>query len=81
MQIGTLRVSLNVAGAAVWVDGRAVETSAGELVFVDPGSHTIEARVAGSPPARKTVRTQAGSTEEVRCLLINTCHRVDGKRK
>jgi PEGA domain len=67
-QIGTLRVTVNVAGAHVFVDGRAVDDPAGE-VFVDPGTRTIEARVTGYSPAQQTLEVRAGTSERVELTL------------
>lgn len=47
-QIGTLRISVNVEGADVLVDGRLIGRSPlTQQVFVDPGKREIEARRAG----------------------------------
>lgn len=48
-QVGTLRISVNVDDAEVFVDGKFVGHSPlKKLVFVDPGKREIEARHAGA---------------------------------
>jgi hypothetical protein len=68
-QIGTLRVSVNVGGARLYVDGRPIEIAAGGGVYVEPGTRTIEARVAGYEPARRTIEIRAGKTETIDLVL------------
>lgn len=68
-QVGTLRVAVNVRGAQIFVDGRRVDDAAGEL-FVEPGSRTIEARLAGYPPVSSIVTARAGATERVELELV-----------
>ena len=69
-QVGTLHVRTIPSGAAVLVDGRPVEDLPDGLVFVDPGSRTVEARLQGYGTARKTLDAQAGSEQDVELTLV-----------
>jgi len=62
-KIGTLAITVNVGGAEVLVDGKSMGTSPlQEPIFVDPGSHTVEARKEGFPSARMTTTVAASSS-------------------
>ncbi|WP_104987011.1 PEGA domain-containing protein [Sorangium cellulosum] len=64
--VGAVTVSVPVVGAEVLVDGEAVGRSPLEgEVFVEPGEHRVEARLAGYAPASGTVRVAKGGTAEV----------------
>src|SRR5580704_3277106 len=69
-QVGTLHVRTSPSGAAVLVDGRPVEDLPDGLVFVDPGSRIVEARLQGYGTARKTLDAQAGSEQDVELTLV-----------
>lgn len=63
--VGTLTVHVDQAGAEVLVDGQAVGTSPLEApVFVEPGHHTIEARI-GSRFASIAADAPAGARQDV----------------
>jgi hypothetical protein len=66
LQVGALRVRVNVDGADVLVNGRVVGKSpiADEL-FVDPGAVKVEARLDGYTPAGQSVQLGKGDTREV----------------
>lgn len=69
-EIGAVRVSVNVPGAEVFVDGALAGRSPLEDdVFVDPGVHTIEARLAGYVTASRRVEAAKGSAIEVELAL------------
>ena len=62
-KIGTLAITVNVGGAEVLLDGKPVGMSPlSEPVFVDPGSHTIEARKDGYSSSKATTIASAGSS-------------------
>lgn len=69
-KVGGVRVRVNVAGAFVTVDGRALgqEPVDGE-VFVNPGVVAIRATAPGFEPAQRSVTVQKGSSAVVTLTL------------
>ncbi|MCC6559591.1 MAG: PEGA domain-containing protein [Polyangiaceae bacterium] len=69
-QVGAVVIEISEPGAQVLVDGEAVGTSplAGE-VFLDPGAHTIEARLAGFAGVSQQVEAAPGSSRRVALVL------------
>jgi hypothetical protein len=60
-KVEAIRLSVNVSGAEVRVDGRVVGRAPFlDPVFVEPGAHTIEALQDGFPAVRVTVEAKAG---------------------
>jgi hypothetical protein len=69
-QVGRIKVSVSVARADVFVDGKPVGlTPLGEDLFVDEGERTIEARLAGYEPASQTIKIAKGSAQLVTLKL------------
>lgn len=69
-EVGALRVIVARAGAQVLLDGKAVGTSPLEdSVFVDPGSHTLTAELAGFEAKAETVDAKAGAAQDVTLTL------------
>jgi hypothetical protein len=68
--IGTLTVTVSVSGAEVLVDGKPVGKAPleGEL-FVAPGKHRVEARLAGYETASRQLQAWKGSAETVALVL------------
>lgn len=68
--VGRLRVEVQQADAEVFLDGQPVGKSplAGEI-FVDSGSHQLEARKAGFFPAQETVELAKGQSRGVKLAL------------
>ena len=67
----TLRVVVNVEGATVLVDGKPVGTSPLENdVFVEPGTRTIGARLAGYADAEQAVQATQGGEQKVDLSLV-----------
>ena len=64
--VGTWRVTVNVPGAEVLVDGVKVGASplATEL-YLEPGAHSIAAKLGGYTPATRSVEAKAGASEEL----------------
>ena len=62
--VGVLRVTTSKPGAEVFVDGVSVGVSPlpGD-VYLDPGTHTIEARLDGFMPVQMTVTAVKGKTD------------------
>ena len=70
-QLGALRITLNVPGAKVSIDGRLLaETQSLAEVFVEPGPHTIVAELTGYASATATETATAGSPDEVKLTLV-----------
>ncbi|MDC3960487.1 PEGA domain-containing protein [Polyangium jinanense] len=79
-QIGTLRVTVDVKGAEVLVDGRSVGQAPVERpIFVEPGSYTIEARSPEKTPVSQKVALAAGAKLDVDLKLVPAC--VEGPKK
>ncbi|XXT25500.1 PEGA domain-containing protein [Sorangium sp. So ce429] len=69
-QVGAVTVTVGVAGAEVLVDGKAVGRAPVEgEVFVAPGEHRVEARLAGYAPASQTVRVAKGGAMKVELAM------------
>lgn len=65
-KIGTLLVKVNKPGAEVVVDGQVVgQAPLGREVFVDAGSHTVEARLGKERAEPVTVDLKAGDSRQV----------------
>jgi hypothetical protein len=61
-QLGSLTIAVDVPGATVLVDGATVGRAPVEMeVFVDPGSHTVEAKLDGYEDARVSVDVAKGA--------------------
>ena len=70
-QLGTLHVKASLADAKVSIDGKALDASQSlEEVFVEAGSHTVVAELAGYADATMTVLAAAGSSQEVALDLV-----------
>lgn len=67
-KVARVQVRINVEGARLMIDRRAVPEKTSE-VFVDPGSHTLVAWREGYQEARSTVQASAGSSHEVSLAL------------
>lgn len=66
----TFQIRVNLDGAQIFVGGRLVGMSPlGEPVFTDPGAVTIEASLAGHEPAKKTIQSAKGWSDEVELVL------------
>lgn len=65
-KIGTLIVKVNKPGADVVVDGKVVgQAPLRDDVFVDPGKHTVEARLGKEQAEPLTVELKAGDSRQV----------------
>lgn len=71
VQVGTVRVSVNIDGAEVLVDGKAVgRAPLGDTLFVDVGERTIEARLAGYESAKQTIKIAKAQAQAVKLTLV-----------
>lgn len=69
-KVGALEVRVSAAGAEVMVDGKRVGLSPLEVeVFVEPGAHGVEAKLAGHEDAREAVEVGAGASKVVELSL------------
>ncbi len=67
---GNLVVRANVAGAAVFVDGRQVGTTPlDEPLALPPGKHTFDVRAAGHEDAERTLEVQSDSKQVLDIVL------------
>lgn len=66
-RVVTLRIETDPPGADVWIDGQpAGRTPLAEPFFLEPGKHTVTARMASRPEAAVTLDKGAGTEEVVR---------------
>jgi hypothetical protein len=71
--VGSLTIDVDLAGAEVLVDGASVgKAPLAAEVFVDPGTHVVEARVAGRDPARQDTPVAAGGSASVHLVVPST---------
>jgi PEGA domain len=69
-QIGALRIKVSADKAEVFVDGKSAGLAPlPGVVFVDPGSRTIEAKLGGYDPASQAVDVKKGDASEVTLTL------------
>jgi PEGA domain len=69
-QVVALTISVNVDGAELLADGRSVgRAPLDREVFVDPGSRTIEARLADYSAAGTTITADKGASQTVTLTL------------
>ena len=78
-KIGTLVIAVNVGSAEVLLDGKPIGMSPlQEPVFVDPGSHTIEARKDGYVSAKTTTVVAAASSSPL-TIELQSAEQREGK--
>lgn len=63
----TVRIETEPPGADVWIDGQSAgRTPLAEPIFLEPGKHTVTARMASRPEAKVEIDKGAGVEEVVR---------------
>jgi dsDNA-binding SOS-regulon protein len=78
-QLGTLILRVSRPGAEVTVDGKRLEEApTGNEVFVMPGKHRIEAKLAGYEPAVTTIEVEKNTSREVALTLKPVEPRTSG---
>jgi hypothetical protein len=69
-QVTALTIKTNVAKAEVFVDGKSVGVSPlPEVVFLDPGTRTIEAKKPGYSTASRVFEAQKGESSDLTLVL------------
>src|SRR5262249_54129625 len=72
-KVGALAIKVGVDGAEVIVDGKPVgRAPLAEEVYVDPGPHTVEAKLAGYDAAKQAVQVPAGPAQSMTLALVAT---------
>jgi hypothetical protein len=72
-KVGQADVQVSVPGAEVYVDGKLIgKAPLEDPVFLDPGSHVIEARSEEYPAARVSIEAKAGVAQPVTLTLAKT---------
>lgn len=66
-KVGAVKVTVSDPGATVGVDGKQMDDLEGE-VFLDPGTHTVEARL-GERTASKPIEVVAGQAQSLELKL------------
>lgn len=70
-EVGKLKVRVSVQGADITVDGRPIGVAPlADEVFVDPGKHSIEARLGDYEAGRAEVEVARGASKEVMITLV-----------
>jgi hypothetical protein len=78
-QLGKLTLRLSRPGAEVAIDGKRLEEApTGTEVFVMPGKHRIEAKLAGYEPAVTTIEVEKNTSREVALTLKPVEPRTSG---
>jgi hypothetical protein len=67
----TVKLVIDTRDAEVWVDGQATSSRAPveEPLFLEPGKHTIEARLGPRRRATGSIEGAAGTTRELRLAI------------
>jgi len=69
-QVASLRVTAAPAGAEILVDGKLVGRSPLEgPIFVDPGTHRLDAQLDGYASNTSTIQAAAGSEQDIQLTL------------
>jgi hypothetical protein len=69
-QVGRLRLKVSRPHAEVFIDGTSIGVAPlADDVYVDPGSHLVEARLDPFTPVQVTVNAVAGQTQDVDVAL------------
>src|SRR5262249_47545609 len=72
-EVGTLTIHVTVPRTDVLVDGKLVgQAPIDDDVFVEPGSHTVEAKHAGYSDAKQIVQAAKGSAQTVTLTMVET---------
>lgn len=70
-QVATVKVSTNVKGTLVYVDGRLMgESPLPDDVFVEEGNHTVEGKATGYKPFSKPFTSTKGGEVSVSLTLV-----------
>lgn len=67
-RLATLRVTVNVDAAEVWVDDRLVGQAPGDLTVTE-GTHVVELRARGRSPSRQQITIAARTTQPMSFTL------------
>jgi len=71
--VGTVRVSVNHAGAEIWVENEVVGSSPlGRDVYLNPGTRVLQARLADGAQGRQTLEVEAGKSYQVALVVDPT---------
>jgi hypothetical protein len=69
-RVAALTIQVNVDGAEVYVDGRSIGRSPFlDDVYIDPGTPTLEAKLAGFAPSTRQITANKGSFQGVVLVL------------
>lgn len=69
-RVAALSIQVNVDGAEVYVDGRSIGRSPfPDDVYIDPGSRTLEVKLAGFAPSKRAIEAAKGSWQSVALVL------------
>lgn len=69
-RVVTVRVMTSTPGARITIDGTEIADSASQELFVDPGSHVLEAARDGYQRYRVSFEAKAGDTKNLALALV-----------
>lgn len=70
-QVVRLRITTNVTGATIWIDGEEVgQTPLSEVLTVSPGQHELVARKDDLPPTRQVFNASPGERHALHLTLV-----------
>jgi hypothetical protein len=71
--VGTVRLTVNLPGATIVVDGKPVaETPIDADLFIPPGQHTLEVSRDDCDTFSRSIEAKEGSVDDVSILLVKT---------
>jgi len=69
-KVGALSIQVNVDGAEVFIDGRSIGRSPfNDEVYVEPGARTLEVKLGGYSPSKRSIEAARGSWQSVALVL------------
>lgn len=71
-KVAELDITLKPDTASLTIDGTAIDRDTGATVFVEPGSHSLQATADGFDTLSKTVSAAKGSQQTVELELVKT---------
>jgi hypothetical protein len=78
-EVGSLIIQVNEPSAKVFVDGKPLESvSPGVAIYVEPGSHNVEAKLSGHAPGKATLNVVKGTSQPATLQLVPCRNAIAG---
>ncbi len=68
-KVGRIDLTISQSGAELDLDDRPLQLATDSVLFLDPGDHTIQARLSGFDTARVSVKVVAGGAQKITITL------------